>query len=69
MSVIAVEDTNCLALGREVLFKLLGEKVEDIIYRNLSKWAIEKNEKLKDLTISQIDKILDNVKINKLKKS
>jgi len=52
MSIVALEDTTCLALGREVLTRLLGDKVEVIIYRNLTKWAMEKTEGLKELTIS-----------------
>jgi len=40
MSCIASEETRCLALGREVLTQLLGDQVENILYRNMSKWAI-----------------------------
>lgn len=52
MTIRALEDTTCLALGREVLTKLLGDKVEMIIYRNISKWALEKTEGFNELTIN-----------------
>jgi len=68
MSIVALEDTTCLALGREVLTRLLGDKVEVIIYRNLTKWAMEKTEGLKELTISQLERILDSIEIVRVKK-
>jgi len=68
MSIVALEDTICLALGREVLTRLLGDKVEVIIYRNLTKWAMEKTEGLKELTISQLERILDSIEIVRVKK-
>lgn len=68
MTIKAVEDTTCLALGRDVLNRLLGDKVEVIIYRNLSKWALEKAYGFKDLTINQLDKIIDSIKISALPK-
>lgn len=52
MTIVAVELSTCLALGRDTLTKLLGDKVEVIIYRNITKWAIEKAEGFRDLTIN-----------------
>ncbi|EGR27195.1 protein kinase domain protein [Ichthyophthirius multifiliis] len=59
MTVKAIENTTCLALGRDVLTQLLGDKVEVIIYRNIAKWTLEKGKGFKDLNNDQLDKILD----------
>ncbi|KAL4510050.1 hypothetical protein ABPG72_010243 [Tetrahymena utriculariae] len=68
MTIKALEDTTCLALGRDVLTKLLGDKVEMIIYRNISKWALEKSDGFKELTINQLDKILDSIEVSHITK-
>lgn len=68
MTVKALDNTTCLALGRDVLTKLLGEKVEFIIYRNISKWALEKADGFKDLTISQLDRLIDSIDFAHVKK-
>lgn len=60
-SCIAAQESKCLALGRDQLTKLLGDKVEIIIYRNILKWALEKAEGFKDLSKSQKEKLLDSL--------
>lgn len=42
MTIRAKEEAICLALGRDILTKILGNKVEEIIFRNIAKWTIEK---------------------------
>lgn len=53
---------RCLALSREALTNILGDKIQVIMYNNLMKWAIEKNPILGKLTKIQIEKIVANSK-------
>lgn len=63
MSVKAVDDVKVLALGRDTVTKVLGDQIHVITFKNIQKWALEKNILLSKLTKSQIDKIVDNMKI------
>lgn len=60
MTVIASEENvKLLALGRDNITKILGDKIQNIIYRNSQKWAMENNQLLKNLTKIQIEKLND----------
>jgi cGMP-dependent protein kinase len=48
-----------LALGRDIIQKILGDQVQSIIYRNIAKWSLEKSLFFRQLTVVQIEKILD----------
>ncbi len=48
-----------LALGRDNITSILGDKIQNIIYRNSQKWAMENNQLLKNLTKIQIEKLND----------
>jgi len=50
MTVRAEDDVKCLALGRDSLTKILGDQVHVVTFRNLQKWAFEKNALLSKLT-------------------
>jgi CRP-like cAMP-binding protein len=52
----------CLALGRENLIALLGDKVQNIAHRNLVKWAFEKDNLLSKLTMMQKEKVFEIMK-------
>ncbi|CAK82587.1 unnamed protein product (macronuclear) [Paramecium tetraurelia] len=67
MTVRAEDDVKCLALGRDSLTKILGDQVHVVTFRNLQKWAFEKNALLSKLTKAQIDKVLDVMKISSCK--
>ena len=54
---------KCLALGRDTLTKVLGDQVQVITFKNIQKWALEKDEILNQLTKIQIEKVIDNMKI------
>ncbi len=41
MTIRAKTDLKCLGLGREELTRILGDKIDKIIYKNISKWALE----------------------------
>jgi len=56
-----------LALGRDTLTRILGDQVQVITFRNLQKWAFEKNALFSKLTKIQIEKIIDAMKISNYK--
>ena len=56
-----------LALGRDNITKILGDKFQNIVYRNYQKWAIENNPMLKNLTKIQIEKLNDVFKYQNYK--
>lgn len=43
-------EVKCVTLGRENLTKILGDKVQIIVFSNLMRWSFEKSEVLKQLT-------------------
>ena len=55
------DNVKCLALGRDTLTRILGDQVQTITFKNLQKWAFEKNNLLKKLTKIQIEKVIDNM--------
>ncbi|EAR85527.2 CGMP-dependent kinase 5-1 (macronuclear) [Tetrahymena thermophila SB210] len=62
-TVKAVEDdSRCIALGKDDIQRVLGDKVQVIMYNNMIKWAFEGNEILKKLTKVQKEKIVINQK-------
>ena len=68
MTIRAATEVKCLALGREQISKVLGDKVQAIAFRNVQQWAIEKCDVLKNLTKMQIEKLLEKFQLLKLKK-
>jgi len=56
-------------LGRDTLIKVLGDQVQVITFKNIQKWAIEKDDMLNKLTKIQIEKTIDNMKISNYKVS
>ncbi|KAM3137532.1 hypothetical protein pb186bvf_010322 [Paramecium bursaria] len=55
------EDVVCLALARDDLTRILGDKIQTIMYNNSLKWAFEKHPELKKLTKLQIEKIVSSM--------
>lgn len=66
-SVKAVDEVKCLALGRDTLTNILGDKIQKIIYRNIQKWAFDKSPILQKLTNIQKQKVIDNMTIKNFK--
>ncbi|EGR29318.1 protein kinase domain protein [Ichthyophthirius multifiliis] len=62
-SVLAEEQVYLLSLGRENLTKILGDKIQIIIFNNIVRWSFAKSQLLKQLTHIQIEKITNNCKI------
>jgi len=50
MTVKAEDEVKCLTLSRDTLTKVLGDQVHSITFKNLQKWAFEKNMYLSKLT-------------------
>ena len=67
-SVRADGEVRCLALGREVLTKILGAQIQVITFKNIMKWAFEKNKALMKLTQIQIEKVIELMEIVQVKK-
>lgn len=68
-SVKADTEVRCLALGRDVLTQILGDQIQVIAFKNMMRWAFEKNRKLMKLTQGQIEKIIENMQIVQVKKN
>lgn len=67
-SVRADGEVFCLALGRDTLTEILGDKVQVITFRNIQRWAFEKSELLSKFTSLQQMKIIESMKIDNYKK-
>lgn len=60
-TVKAVDETvKCLALAREDLQRILGDKIQVIMYNNLQLWALQKHALLSKLTKIQMERIIEN---------
>ncbi|CAD8125704.1 unnamed protein product [Paramecium sonneborni] len=57
----AEEDVRCLVITRDELTKILGDKIQVIMFTNKQIWAIEKHQVLGQLTELQIQKIVQNM--------
>lgn len=57
-SVFAVDDVKCVGISREKLTKALGSQLQQIIYQNSKRIAIEKDSILSQLSTDQIEKLL-----------
>jgi cGMP-dependent protein kinase len=68
MSIKAVKETVLLALGRDTLSNILGDRVQNIAFRNVQRWAVERDPVLRNLTKMQIEKVLDEMRIRKYHK-
>lgn len=62
-TVTSVGKTTLLSLGSDELVQALGSHLQQIIYKNTQRIAIEKNETLRHLTKSQVDNIIDKMRI------
>ena len=58
-SVRAINEVQCLALGREMAQKILGDQIQVITFKNLMKWGLEKNKRLSKLSGMQMERIIE----------
>ena len=53
-------------MGRDTVIEILGDQVQIITFRNIIKWAFEKNDLITKLTKIQLEKLCNSAKfINK----
>lgn len=55
--------TGCLSIGREAVKEILGDQITNIIYYNISKWAIKRSQVLSKLSNIEIEKLLQTSKL------
>lgn len=68
MTVKAVDgDAKVLALGRDMITKILGDQVTIIIYKNICKWTLQKSKLWNNLPQNVLDKLLEGVEFKTLK--
>ncbi|KAL4498348.1 hypothetical protein ABPG72_013154 [Tetrahymena utriculariae] len=53
------DEVRCIALGRDTIQKVLGDKIQVVMYNNVMRWAFEKNNILARFTKIQIEKIIN----------
>ena len=54
---------KCLALSRENLTQILGIQFKTIMYKNLERWALQRNKLFSNLTKVQVEKTIDAMRI------
>ena len=52
-----------MALGRDMMVKILGDGIQVIILRNAQRWALEKSSVFSKLNKINLEKIIDCMKI------
>jgi len=57
-----------LSLGKDQIVNILGDQLQNIIYRNNQKWALESNPLLQKLTKIQMERFNNNVTITTYQK-
>ena len=62
-TVMAVEETICVALNREELAGCLGASLQQIIYKNSMRIAIDKNSILKKLGKTQLENLINEMEV------
>ncbi|KAM3132197.1 hypothetical protein pb186bvf_015657 [Paramecium bursaria] len=66
-TVKADSEVRCLTLGRDQIMKILGDKVQIIIFINIMRWSFEKSPVLKNLSKLQLEKIALRAQISNYK--
>jgi cGMP-dependent protein kinase len=64
----AKTDCKCIALSRKDLQNIMGDKIQQVIQGNWSRWAIEKDDIFKQLTKLQIERWIVNTEVSKVRK-
>ena len=62
-TISCISEVICLVIGRDALNLALGEHLQDIIYKNSLKIALEKDEITSKLSPTQIDSVIDKIKV------
>ena len=67
-TVRAIDVVHCLALGRDALTNILGNKIQKITFRNIKKWAFDRSDLLNQLTSIQKEKVMESFEIKPFSK-
>ncbi|OMJ75567.1 hypothetical protein SteCoe_25263 [Stentor coeruleus] len=62
-SVVGITDVKCVALGRDRLTKVLGSQLQQIIYQNSKRMAIDRSEVLSKLDSEQISRLISLMRV------
>ena len=56
-------EVKCLSIGRSDLTKVFGAQLQDVIYRNNQRLAIERSDTLRKLRTEHITKVIDRMQV------
>ena len=62
-SIVAITDVKCVAIGRDRLSKVLGTQLQQIIYQNSKRMALDRSEVLNKLDAEQSARLLANLRV------
>ena len=62
-SIVAVGDVKCVALGRDRLTKVLGTQLQQILYQNSKRMALDKSETLAKLDSEQSARLIAAMRV------
>ena len=63
-TVTAIQNVQTLSLHREHVVKVLGTQLQQVIYKNTQRFAIENSKGLKDLPVKHREQIINSMKIS-----
>ena len=67
-SIIAITDVKCVAIGRDRLTKVLGTHLQQIIYQNSKRMALDRSEVLCKLDSEQSARLIANLRVESYSK-
>jgi cGMP-dependent protein kinase len=67
LSVKADEESTLLILPRDTLYKIMGEDIYQVTFKNFIKWSLESNNLLQNLKKAEIDSIIQKMKLSSYK--
>lgn len=67
LTVKADEECLVLILSRDTLNKVMGDRVYEITFKNFIRWSLENSNYLERLNSTQIDQLIDHMKLSSFK--
>ena len=67
LSVKADEESTVLILPRDTLYKIMGEDIYQVTFKNFIKWSLENNALLQNLKKAETDIIIQKMKLSSYK--
>lgn len=62
-SIIAITDVKCVGIGRDRLTKVLGTHLQQIIYQNSKRMALDRSPVLSKLDVDQSNSLISNLRV------